>query len=416
MSVLTPPTTLVHMDATLESRTFDHASYFAGTRMPINEATTLHPRSYKDPAMYEAEKCRVFETSWMCVGTVHDFATPGTVRAQTVGRQPVFLARGEDGHLRAFKNEWRHRPGPVVDSSICERKRRFVCGRERWCYSLDGSLASAPRVHVSQRGDFGLLPVRIDTFAHLVYINMDGKAPPLREYLGCAADQLVEHAPLLANPSEMVVAGTKTYRSKSNWKLLMENFMEYYHLPSVHPSLCAVSSVNAHQRTQGAGMNTSFITRPLSSGGTPLDPHSMPHLPGLTGDNHVTAWFHAIFPNVFYFCLPHTMFTVRLEPVSASVTLEHAELLVHKNAAAPEHAETVKEAFAFYDETNLEDIEICEAVQRGVSASDYTGGRFSFRFEETIHRFQNMYIDHMLGQPKVPGGDDVHLPGDAWYS
>ena len=56
--------------------------------------------------------------------------------------------------------------------------------------------------------------------------------------------------------------------------------------------------------------------------------------------------------------------------------------------------------------TNLEDIEACEHVQLGIRAKSYEGGRFSYKFEETIHRFQNMVIDHMIGKPRIPSGDD----------
>ena len=199
----------------------------------------------------------------------------------------------------------------------------------------------------------------------------------------------------------------------------------------------------------------------------------LPHYPGLNEQNNETAWFHALFPNVFYFCLPHTMFTVVLRPAlncedeqiaaafeskgaaavrdavrdPAAFTLEFADLTVHRDAVPrallPENrgdpelvAQLEKEeeegsteegrldaekrakidaAWKFYDETNLEDIEVCENVQRGVSCDEYKGGRFSFRFEETIHRFQNMYADKMCGVDRIPPGDDESPPGAARF-
>ena len=63
-------------------------------------------------------------------------------------------------------------------------------------------------------------------------------------------------------------------------------------------------------------------------------------------------------------------------------------------------------------QVNSEDIDICQKVQLGTRAGPYTGGRFSFRFEETIHRFQNMVIDKVLAEDttryRIPEGDDDH--------
>ena len=67
----------------------------------------------------------------------------------------------------------------------------------------------------------------------------------------------------------------------------------------------------------------------------------------------------------------------------------------------------------FYKQTNIEDIVACEAVQEGVKSRMYQGGRMSFRFEETIHRFQNMVADHMIGAPTIPPGDDIAVGGYA---
>ena len=216
-------------------------------------------------------------------------------------------------------------------------------------------------------------------------------------------------------------------------------------------------------------MNTSFVTYPLSAGGTPIDPHALPHYPGLSKENDETAWFHALFPNVFYFCLPHSIFTVVLRPAvnceddqiaaafeskgaaavsdavrnPAAYTLEFADLTVHRNAVPrallpenrgdPELVAQLEEeekagetpqgkldaekrakldaAWSFYEETNLEDIEVCENVQRGLAVDEYKGGRFSFRFEETIHRFQNIYADAMCGVRRIPPGDEDSPPG-----
>ncbi|RHZ42392.1 hypothetical protein DYB26_005298 [Aphanomyces astaci] len=279
--------------------------------------------------------------------------------------------------------------------------------------------------------DYGLLPVRVDTFGPFIYANVSGDAPPLATYLGDVTYSLHEY-PF----DELVSFKSTTVSVKCNWKLLAENFMEYYHLPAVHPQLCNVSGVDDHHRAQvvtiivtlmfvltecwlqGTGSYIGFATSPLTNGGTPLDINLLPPMPGLTGANTVTAWFHHYFPNAFYFLLPHGLFTVILETTGPTTTVEHAELFVHPSVydvpgtiMAPkhikicsfrgkhvDHKDKLDKMWAFYDQTNNEDFAVCERVQVGVMARAYQGGRMTFRFEETIHRFQNMKVIVPKGQ------------------
>ena len=184
--------------------------------------------------------------------------------------------------------------------------------------------------------------------------------------------------------------------------------MEYYHLPSVHPELCDVSGVDEHHRAQGQGMYVGFVTYPLTRGGTPLDPDRTPAMEGLTAQNKETAWFHHHFPNAFYFLLPGSLFSVILEPTGPTTTREHTNLLIHPSALEAKDAERkLDEAWEFYTLTNNQDIDICEEVQLGLQARAYTGGRMTFRFEETVHRFQNMIADYMTGNTAhIPEGDE----------
>lgn len=113
-----------------------------------------------------------------------------------------------------------------------------------------------------------------------------------------------------------------------------ENFVEYMHLPSVHPALCDVSGVAEHKRAQGRGNTVSFVTSPVSRGGTPLDLDVVPSMPGLGPRNKQTAWFQLVFPNVFYFGFPHSWFVVILNPDSPRTTVEQAYLLMHEDSLA----------------------------------------------------------------------------------
>ena len=139
----------------------------------------------------------------------------------------------------------------------------------------------------------GLYPVRMETALGLAFVNLSGDAPPLREWLGDLLVALDEYLPALETPGALVATYRKTYQPKADWKVLVENFLEYYHLPAVHPALCDVSGVDEHTRRQGKGMYMCFATDPLNgestSGSTALDPGRLHTFPGCRNTNSAAS-------------------------------------------------------------------------------------------------------------------------------
>lgn len=371
---------------------------------------------YNDEDVFEAEQKQVFEASWACVGSVHEFG-PGAVRSFTVGTQPLFVTRAKDGKLRAFKNVCRHRASQLVHAKECQHRSTLICHYHRWCYALDGRLLAAPLFQSKEggrvkkggpteeeverlspppegmakpimksfdRSDFHLFSVRLDTLGGLIFVNVDGQAPPLDEYLGCATELMAEHAPLFADSSETQVAFSGSYQSKANWKLLLENSTELFQMLNERPMM--------EPEMQRPGMNIVGI-RSLCKASL-IELGTMPDFPKFSESNHSHAWFHAIFPNVFYFCLPHLMYTVRLEPTSCGSTVQHVELLVHKKANNEEEKKKVAQV---YDEMMLDSIEVCEAVQKVSDKGEHTV------FSRDTLWLHKVYADFMAGHATVLG-------------
>jgi choline monooxygenase len=182
--------------------------------------------------------------------------------------------------------------------------------------------------------------------------------------------------------------------------------MEYYHLPCVHPELCQVSGVNEHDRFQGSGTNTGMTTSPLSyDASNPLSAE-LPAMQGLNDAEQQSAYWILIFPNIALFLLPHHLLTLLYRPDGAGRTIESADMLVLPEAMAdPNFKQKFKEIFKFWDLVNNQDITAVERVQVGLQSKAYPGGRMCYRFEEPLHRFQNMVIDYMVGRPTIPQGD-----------
>jgi choline monooxygenase len=95
-----------------------------------------------------------------------------------------------------------------------------------------------------------------------------------------------------------------------------------------------------------------------------------------------------------------------MHPTSAGHTSETTYLLTNPESRAdPQSEAAIDDLMVFWDSVNLEDVEIVEVVQRGLANTSYTGGRMCYRFEESVHRFQNLVIDRMLSIDRIPEGD-----------
>merc|ERR1712226_1769409 len=112
--------------------------------------------------------------------------------------------------------------------------------------------------------------------------------------------------------------------------------------------------------SQGEGMYISFVTDPLSDKDTPIKPCASvlgSLFPGVEGTkNAKTGHFHSLFPNMFWFLLPNHLFTVIVEPISATQCVEHASLFVHGNVDEEKYEKEIEEMWKFYDIVNSEDI------------------------------------------------------------
>jgi choline monooxygenase len=243
----------------------------------------------------------------------------------------------------------------------------------------------------------------VGAWGPLVLVCLDPTAPELVSELGDLPRRLAGH-----RLDEHRLFRRVAYSIDANWKLIAENFMEYYHLPWVHPGLVKVSPLKDHYRWQGTGMYMGFCTTPIAANTNDGGWEGLPALPSLEEEERRSARFAWVFPNVAVNALPNHTFLMLVRPTEAGHTEEVTYLMSHPESAAAAGNGLEGEMAAllgFWDEVNREDIEIVERVQRGLANTAYTGGRMCYRFEESVHRFQNMVIDRMLGVRRVPEGD-----------
>lgn len=201
------------------------------------------PMSYEDcisPEIYELEREAIFKRAWLNVGRVEQLPRAGSyfTKELSVANTSVIIVKDQEGAIRAFYNVCRHRGNKLVWNDFPAEEtagtcRQFVCKYHAWRYALDGSLT-----FVQQEGEFfdldkdkyGLVPIHCDVWEGFIFINLaETPAQPLRDYLGPMITDL-EGYPF----GQMTERWYYRAEVRSNWKLYMDAFQEFYHAPVLH--------------------------------------------------------------------------------------------------------------------------------------------------------------------------------------
>jgi choline monooxygenase len=413
--------------AALPARPVDPARFteeelYARTRLPVDLASTLIPDAYCSPEFFALEQDRVFTSSWVAVGLVGDVDRPGRCIVVEVAGRSILITRNRHGELRGFHNLCRHRATKLLDADAREvgHRNRIRCPYHNWTYDTDGACLGTPLFEGSDvpageeavfdqmargfdRTDYGLLPVSVDSWGFFLFVNLSPDPQPLTTALGDLPERFAGH-----RLGDWSAQRRLTYDVAANYKLIGENFMEYYHLPWVHPELNQVSKFSDHYRWQGPGLYTGMCTTPVSGNTEAGGWDGLSPLSTLGPQDADAGRFVWLFPSTALVVLPNHAFVLFNRPVAPGRTVETAVLLTHPESADDPGAEAGIEQLAkFWDLVNRQDLEIVERVQEGLENPAYRGGRMCFRFEEPIHRFQNMVIDRMVGLDRVPDGDSL---------
>jgi choline monooxygenase len=425
----TQPTTAAALDphAALPARPVDPARFtdettYRATRLPVELASTLIPDAYTSPEFFVLERERVFATGWVAVGFAADVDRPGACVVVEVAGRSVVVTRDRRGELRGFHNVCRHRGTRLLDADVREvgRHGRIRCPYHSWTYDTDGTCLGTPLFEGSDiptgqeavfdtstagafdRADQSLLPVAVDTWGFLLFVNLAVDPAPLVTQLGDLPQRFADHRLEQWTPRRR-----RTYDVSANYKLVGENFMEYYHLPWVHPELSRVSKISDHHRWQGPGLYTGMCTTPISRNTDAGGWDGLPPLSSLGRQDADSGRFVWLFPSTALSVLPNHAFVLLNQPVAADRTVETAALLTHPESLDDPGTEVgLDQLETFWDLVNRQDLEIVERVHEGMRNPAYRGGRMCFRFEEPLHRFQNMVVDRMVGIDRVPEGDD----------
>lgn len=341
----------------------------------LAHAATLPSRFYFDPAVLAEENRRVFGKTWQLAGRAEQVRDMGQYFTTVVADEPLLIVRGNDGELRAMSNVCRHRAGPVAEG---EGKRPVLqCRYHGWTYGLDGRLLNTPEfdgVQGFDRANCALPRFRAEVWNELVFVCLDPGAPSLAEFLG-------DLLPMLSKRDYrgFRLAERKEWYLDCNWKVYVDNYLEGYHIPIVHPGLFReIDYPNYRTETR---RNFSIQFAPLRR----------PERIAVSSPGDEVEYFW-LFPNLMLNVYPDNFSTNLILPVGPNRTLTVFEwFFPDPDAVRDRIAQTV----AFSDEIQLEDIHICEAVQRGLRSTTYDSGRYSPQRENGVHHFHELYVGAM---------------------
>ncbi|MFD1613300.1 SRPBCC family protein [Sphingomonas tabacisoli] len=237
------------------------SSRSAGDVSDLERPVTLGPEAYTSADYARAESERLFRKAWLQAGRLEDIPEPGDFITYQLGPDSVIVIRTDEG-IAAYHNVCPHRGRRLIDVPARQRNARgkrksFVCGYHGWSFDLAGRNIYIPHADDWQgclsADRTGLGRVAVDSWGGWIWINLDGKAGPLRDWLEPAATMLDPYQ--LQN---MRPRWRKWVVFDCNWKVAMEAFAETYHVSTTHPEFNAFGQFRGWARNQGLHSNIGY--------------------------------------------------------------------------------------------------------------------------------------------------------------
>lgn len=320
-----------------------------------------------------AEQVSILRRTWQFVGHVSMVAAPGDYLADVVGGAPVMVVRQADGALAGFHNVCRHRAGALVADGQGNCGEAFTCRYHGWRYALDGRLRNAVDFGASEGFDpreYGLFPIRVETWRGLVFVNLEPGVLSLAEALAPLGARWPE------GQADLPLVERRTHAIACNWKTYVENYLEGYHLPMVHPEFDNDIIVADYQTVVDGEII--FASAP---------PRDASVYSGVWG------W---LWPNLGVNVYRHGYMMERMTPIGPTRTR-----LDYFYFFDPARRAELDAMFKVSDLVTAQDLQVCEEVQRNLEAGIYRRGVLSPKHEIGIAWFQDR-IAAAHGLPAPP--------------
>ena len=357
----------------------------------IKGAKTLDGKYYSNAKIFKEELINIFYENWLCVGRANDVKKEGNYISFEIGNENIIIVRNKKSQLNGFYNVCRHRGTRTCIDKKGSFSKTIQCKYHGWTYNLDGNLVGAPNmdnVEGFKKGDYPLHNILIKEWNGFIFICLSDNPENFENF----------YKPLKNKFNEWQLSTLKTikqidYTIKANWKLVMQNYNECYHCPTIHPELAKIHHFTSGENDLyegpflGGFMTLNEDKKSISKSGNLC---SKP-IPGITKKNLNRVYYYSFFPNMLISLHPdyvmyHTI--IPLAPSKCKITCSW--LFLEENT----HHHNYDDAIEFWDKTNKQDWEISEQSQLGIQSKKYTPGPYSPR-ESLLSTFDNYYLSKL---------------------
>ena len=212
------------------------AAYLEIKGMPTTRAHHVPGDFYSSPDIYALEKERVFMRDWLCVARAEELENPGDFIALRIMEEPLVVTRDKRGGLNAFANVCKHRGVEVAAGT--GNTEEFSCPYHGWLYDLEGKLIGAP--YMKEAEGFApescrLTPLKLDVWQGWVFVNFDPDCASLADFVAVFDEDFGFY-----RTGELRLATKIQFDFDCNWKLVVENAMDYYHVNTLHKDTLGV--------------------------------------------------------------------------------------------------------------------------------------------------------------------------------
>ena len=352
-------------------------------------ANTLERDFYVNPVILNKEYDNIFLKNWICAGRSSELINHGEFKVMNLGNESAIILRDLKNELKAFANVCRHRGTRICENNHGKFSKSIQCGYHGWTYNLDGKLIGAPHmdsIKSFNKNDYPLYPLSITEWEGFIFINFDEDAESFEK----------SFSPIFAkfsdwNISELTPLKTKVYKVKGNWKLVIQNYSECYHCPTLHPELASITPYLGGRNDLfegpflGGYMNFTENKESVTSSGKLC----CPPLRNLSEKDLNRVYYYSISPNMLLSLHPeyvmyHTVLPIDVDSCEVRCSWLFEEKIIDSKNYNP------KDAIDFWDNTNKQDWHICELSQSGIQSKKYHPAPYSGQ-ESLLAAFDKYY-------------------------
>ena len=323
----------------------------------VGPARSLPSEFYTSDEFLELEREEIFRKEWVCLGRVEEVPKPGDYFTTELIDEPLIVVRGQDKKVRVLSNVCRHRSSVIAEGD--GNTKNFVCPYHAWTYANDGQLLRAP--YMDKVKGFKVEGCRLPEFATEVwhgflYVNLDGKAKPL-------APRLKGLEPYIKNyhMGDMKNQFVREEEWSTNWKCLIENALEGYHLTNLHyETLGNVTPTRLCEKIPGGEGYTAY-----KSHYPPNFPQRKPYHADITAEEKRYSMMFCVYPAHVIGLTPNGVVYSCVRPLSIEKVVMRWGIATFEQKPTRKR---IKEMVALYDAVNAEDRGQLELLWRGMNS------------------------------------------------